>query len=252
MIRVKLAAILIAIFGTFALSSAARAETLLEKIATVIIADHFGIDTREVIVIRDRSQSDIYELAPIFSLSHHGRCDVDRVWQLRRQGLGWGQVAHEIGMHPGTFNKLRKSGAFDRDRIWYTAIRERYPISTDSITMLRRRGGTLEDVLGAVIVGSLSGKPPAQVYDRFVTERSWDRTASYYRVNLDSVAKAPGGKIKSTLRPGNAKVKGKDKSKGKPEFNFKNKSSGNGKGNGKGVGKGNGKSQGKGKGKGKG
>lgn len=59
------------IAGLASLSSVARAESVLERIATVILAEKFGIDTREVDIFRSQSNVDVYELAPVYEGAHY-------------------------------------------------------------------------------------------------------------------------------------------------------------------------------------
>lgn len=177
-------AILSGLAGLLALAPGAQAQSLLEKIATTVLADKFGIDTRDVVVLHDRVGGSVYDLAPYYEMSHYGRTSPSRVYELRRSGLGWGQVAHKIGMHPGTFNKLRKQGAFDRDRFWTSNYRDRFGVQEQQITVLRRSGGSLEDVLGAIILGKLSKQNPQNIYDQFQTDRSWTTVSTRYNAPL--------------------------------------------------------------------
>ncbi len=170
--------------GLLIVAPTARAETLLEKIAATVLADQFGIDTRDVVVLHERTGGSIYDLAPVYQTSHYCKATPDRVWALRQQGLGWGQVAHKLGMHPGTFNKLRNQGVFDRDRFWTTSYRTRFAVPDQQIVVLRQGGGSLEDILGAIIIGKLTKNSPQTVYDQFRTERSWATISDRYRAPL--------------------------------------------------------------------
>lgn len=251
---------LIVVATTF--TAAARADSLLEKVATTILADQFGIDTREVVVLRDRSGGSVYDLAPVYETAHYCHAHPSTVWDLRRQGLGWGQIAQRLGMHPGTFNKLRNAGAFDRDRFWTSTYRDRFGVTDQQVSVLRRGGGSLEDVLGAIIVGKLTNRDPQTVYDAYKTERSWATIGNTYNVRYEdwrrvskpvktvysikvkqsSAAKGNAGRaVGHSNKGGPAKVSGNSKAKGNSQ----------GRGN-AGSGKGNGKGKGGNKGKGKG
>ncbi len=247
------------IAGLHMVPSVSRAETLLERIATSVLADKFGIDTRAVNIFQQQTREPIYDLAPYYEGSHHFNRDPRTIWKLRESGMGWGQIAQKVGMQPGAFNKLRNSGAFDRDRFWTDSYSDRFDIPQERVATMRRSGGTLEDVLGAIVVGKLSKQDPRTVYDQYKTQRSWTSVASTNRVNLtdwrrvsapvrsryklassDSTA---GGKSRSSASNSN---KGKSTDKGNSKGKATGKSSG--KGSGKSTGKG--KSEGKGKGKG--
>lgn len=258
--------------GLMTVAAQARADSLLEKIATVILADKFGIDNREVVVLREQTNLPVYQLAPIYEGAYYFKRSPSTIWQLRNQGLGWGEIAHRVGMHPGTFNKLRKQGAFDRDRFWTTSYQDRFGVPTQRIEVMRKSGGSLEDVLGAIIVGKLTKTDPSQVYDRFQTERSWTTISNTSNVRFEdwrrvSTPVRTRYVIVDTSKS-KTKIKGKwnqddhGKSKGKgslgkgkgggPEKGVAGKGKGGGpdKGQGKGNSKGGSKGNSKGKGKG--
>ncbi len=256
--------------GLVAMSASTRADSLLEKIATVILADKFGIDTREVVDFRQQTQLSPYELAPVYQGAYYFKQKPSTVWQLRKQGLGWGQIAQRLGMHPGTFNKLRNQGAFDQDRFWKNSYQDRFGVSTQRVDVMRKQGGTLENVLGAIIVGKLTKTDPRRIYDQYQTQQSWTTITNNNNVRFDQWQRVSvpvrtvyvmptstkGIKVKSKSDKrwdGKGKSHGKmDKAKG----HEKHKLSGNsvGKGDkskvkhGNGAGKGSGKGKGKGKG----
>ena len=235
------------------LVSVARAETLLQKIATVVLADKFGIDTRAVNVFQQQTGQPVFELAPYYEGAHYFNRDPSTVWKLRQSGMGWGQIANKVGMHPGTFNKLRNQGAFDRDQFWTKTCRDRFDTPTDRISTMRRNGGTFEDVLGAIIIGKLSNQDPRAIYDQYKTQQSWTTVASQRNVSFTdwrrvSVPVRNRYTLASSHKSSSAsKGMGKshdDKGKGKGKGSD-DKGKGNGKGKGSDKGKGNG---GKGKG----
>lgn len=171
--------------GMLALSASARSENILERIAIAVLADKFGIDTREIVTLQQQTRLPVYELSPILEGSYYFKQRPATVWQLREQGLGWGQIAQRVGMRPGQFNKLRNQGAFDRDRFWTTSYHDRFGTSNTQISVVRQRGGTLEDVLGAIVIGKLTNKPPQDIYTRYQTERSWMTIASSQNVRFE-------------------------------------------------------------------
>lgn len=171
--------------GLLSVPTLSRADSLLERIAMAVLADKFGINTQEVIGLREQTQLPVYELAPIYEGSHYFKQKPSTVWQLRNQGLGWGQIAQRVGMHPGTFNKLRKQGAFDRDRFWETSYQERFNVPTQRVEVIRKAGGTLEDVLGAIIIGKLTRQDPSTVYNQYQTQRSWTTITSASNVRFE-------------------------------------------------------------------
>lgn len=243
--------------GLIAMSTAASADNLLERIATALLADKFGIDTRQVVNLQQQTNLSVYELAPVYEGAHYFKQQPSTVWRLRQQGLGWGQIAQRIGMQPGRFNKLRNQGAFDRDHFWTTTYRDRFSVPTQTIQVVRQRGGTLEDVLGSIVIGKLTNKSPQQVYEQYLVDRSWTTISNNYKaplVHWQRVAKPtrtrymrvqkPASQPKTKLKksPGQ-KVDHKNKAKGKSDVRGKgnSKAKGNVKGNAGGKGKGKGK-----------
>ena len=257
--------------GLLSAATPARADSLLEKIAMVVLADKFGIDTNQVSVFREETNLSVYQLAPMYEGAYYFKRSPSTVWQLRNQGLGWGEIANRVGMHPGTFNKLRKQGAFDRDRFWTTSYQDRFAVPTQRIEVIRKAGGTLEDVLGAIIVGKLTKTDPSQVYDQFQTQRSWSTITNSNNVRFEdwrtvsapvrtrfvivdsSKSKWQSGhedrdhKVTKSKSNGKDKGKGKGHAKGGRDFD-KSKGKGNSAGKGKSKGSGGGKGKGKGKG----
>lgn len=237
--------------GLLALSASARSESILERIAMAVLADKFGIDTREIVSLQQQTRLPVYELAPILEGSHYFKQRPSTVWKLREEGLGWGQIAQRIGMHPGQFNKLRNQGAFDRDRFWTSSYRDRFGASHSQIMVVRQRGGTLEDVLGAVVIGKLTNKPPQDIYARYQTEKSWTTVASNQNVRFEQW-RAVSVPVRTRYDIGTPKTKSNSGNRGvgKSKDDWKGKSKGKGGAKDKAKGKGN--SQGKSKGKGKG
>lgn len=237
----------------------AQSDNVLERIAVAVLADKFGIDTREVIVLQQQTRLPVYELPPILEGAYYFRQRPTTVWQLRQQGLGWGQIAQRVGMHPGQFNKLRKAGAFDHDRFWSTSYRERFGVPDTQVLILRQRGGTLEDVLASIIIGKLTNKSPQEVYNRYTVDQSWVTIASSQDVRFEqwrrvSVPVRTPYRIVTATYParddydskkGNSSKSGGWQNSGKDSGDHSKKHGGDSK---KDRGKGNGKSKGKGKG----
>jgi len=200
---------LMASIALFAVPSFALAESLLERIATEILADRFGINTREITEFRKTSRADIWSSGPTFSMSRYGGVSAYEVQRLRASGKGWGQIAKDVGMHPGDFNKLRNQGYFDRDPFWDDIYRRKYGVKQEDITVIRRRGGSLEDVLAAVLISTATGRSPGDIYNRYQSYRDWDRTADYFRFNFGNWSRL-GRRVdwdgKTGIRTGNDPV----------------------------------------------
>ena len=164
----------------------AQTGNVLQDIAAQILGDRFGMRTSDILKIKQETHEDVWDLGPTLSMSRYGDSSPNEVHRLRASGMGWGEIAKEIGMHPGTFNKLRKQGYFDREDFWDDVVRRRYDLRQDEIDAIRRRGARADGVLGTAIICKESGKRPTEVYDRYRTTKSWTRTASGYKANLNN------------------------------------------------------------------
>ncbi len=263
-----------ALCSMLAIPAMSRAENPLDQIALKLLGEKFGIDSKQATGFLGRSNVNVYDAAPLYSTSHHTHHPVEEVQDLRQQGLGWGQIAQRLGMHPGTFNKLRKSGAFDRDAIWGSIYKERYGVRESDLAAIRRRGGSMRDALPACIIARGSRTSPATVYTRYKRDGDWERTASSYKVDLRNhskyARKSASPKRITPVSVGTGKGHEKIKARahrsdhGKPSDSGKGLGKSHGKGHGavratvsgkakahdKGVGKGHGHSDPKGHGKG--
>jgi hypothetical protein len=241
-----------AVIAAIAMPFQALAQSAIEQAAARLLGDKFGIPVQQIFDLSRRSQQDVFELAPTYSFARQSRHPADEVWRLREQGLGWGEIAHRLGIHPGTFNKMRKAGAFDRDAIWSSIYRDRYGMSSADIAAIRKRGGSHRDLLPAAMIARSTRISPISVYDRYRKNGDWDRTAVTYRVDLKNSGKSWSPKVKSSTSKGHSSNSGQ--AKGHDVGHGKGNSSGHGnsgKGNsGKGKGGGNGGGNGKGHGKG--
>jgi hypothetical protein len=181
---VKLSTVAMVLSACLVLPAVAREESLFTKVGLAILAEKFGVDPRVAVAILGRSDREVFDSAPCFSASYHTGRPIGDVWKLRQQGLGWGQIAHRLGMNPGKFNKLRKSGAFDRDNIWGSIYREKYGARDADLVAIRKHGGSMSDALPVFIIASKSHSSPMAVFGRYQKERDWDRTAVAYKVDL--------------------------------------------------------------------
>lgn len=215
----------LSLLATVSASGVARAETLLEKVLTVVIADRFGLDTREVVEIRRDSRVSFPDLGGLLSGSYQMNAQAREVARLRKQGLGWGQIAQRIGMHPGQFNKLRNAGAFDNTRSWTGALSQRFGVKEDEVARVVRSAGKLEDVVASVIIAKATGKSPQTVYDAYKSVQDWSRMETRFKVDLDHwdrydvapklPSRVAGDDVPEPSKPGKGNSGGKGKGKGK-------------------------------------
>ena len=211
---IKLSVLSLTLFSMLAIPKLVRAENPLEQIALTLLADKFGFNLPNARDFQSRSDLSVFDAAPVYSTSYYTHRPINEVWELRQQGLGWGQIAHRLGMHPGTFNKLRKSGAFDRDAIWGSIYKDRYGVRESDLATIRRRGGSMRDALPACIIAKASRNSPVTVYRRYQRDHDWDRTANSYKVDWQNHSKYAARSGKPHRTTANSVGKGHDKPKG--------------------------------------
>jgi hypothetical protein len=182
--------LLLAILCAFGLPAMSPAQSDLELIAAQLLGDRLGIDWEDIWQIARSPQEDVWDMAPEYVMSEYGDEPYPTVHRMRESGLGWGEIAHRIGMHPGTFNKLRQQGYFDRDEFWDDVCSRRYGIPESELDAIRRRGARNPDVLSTVIICRSSGRKPSEVYDNYRKSRSWNTTAKMYHTSFSNWRKA--------------------------------------------------------------
>ncbi len=232
----------------------ATAQSTIEQIAAKLLGDKFGTTAQLILSLSRSSNQSVFDLAPAYSVSRQTRHPADEVMRLRRQGLGWGEIAHRLNMNPGTFNKLRTSGAFDRDLIWNSIYRNHYGMRDSDFTSIRRRGGSERDVLPAILIARSSRTSPLTVYNRYRQDGDWDRTSNAYQYDLRIQRKRS---VKSVVKGhghanGSENEKRLDERRGNSSSNRKDHGKGDGEGHGNGHGKGHGKGDDEGHGNGHG
>lgn len=93
---------------------------------------------------------------------------VIRIGGWRSQGIGWGQVAHRLGVHPGTFNKdrvwLTKHAGRDMDDnfrliVFAVVIQKWFRVPSAEVIVVFKAGQPHMDVFIAVYLGGRTKKP---------------------------------------------------------------------------------------------
>jgi hypothetical protein len=199
-----------------------------EAAAASMIAQTLHLGPKSVIDAGQRTGQSLITLGPAFVMARQSHRSVDDVWQIREKNQGWGEVAHELGIHPGTFNKMRKNGDFGR-ACWSDMVYRRYKYSPSVIASMERRGMRTRDWVTASAISN------------------GDRR----RLTVISSGWKPGKSWNGHEGEAHGKSQSKGKSHDKGGGNGKGQSGNKGKGHGNGNGKGNGnsgKSHGKGRG----
>lgn len=184
----------------------------------------------------ETTEANYGDLPAALLLGKHGRVDWREVMRLRQQKMGWGQIAHKLGIHPGTFNKLRKEAgigtgkgrAVDR-RPWEIVLGGYYGLEAADIEKLLARGLSLADVTFALNATATTGKSLDEILRLKRQLGTWDKVAAALGVKGEALAAAvePKAKWSTSLPTGAIEDGGKAKDRGP----------GKGKGKGKGRGK---------------
>ncbi len=219
----------------------------LEAVAALVLANKLGISASGVIALNNRTDESIFDLAPVLQMQRNApRSTANQIWELRRKGLGWGEIAKRVGIQPGQFNQMRNRGDFDRDRIWRDALSNGFTPRAD-IDWMRKMGLSWADVMTASVISRESGSPVNEVVRRFQTAGDWRRVTDFYRIDDRILAeRADRWKMTGSMPSewsGSRRSRGEDRFEDRRDEKIKSN-------NGQGKGKGSGKSKGKGKGRG--
>jgi hypothetical protein len=151
----------------------------IEQVGIMILAERLGIDPGLILSTRQRTNASVYDLAPVFAIQRDVRSHrPEDIWEMRRRGMGWGEIAKEIGMHPGTFNKMRNAGEFDVNHIWRDSVSGGFGLDANTVQRLRNMGLTWQDISTASVLSAESGRSIWQVVDLYRSTRNWSTVAS--------------------------------------------------------------------------
>ena len=165
--------------------------TATEAAAGILIGKSLGLDLDFLLDQGHRHHQSIIVLGPALVISHHTGHDLDYVLHHKPKGKGWGEVAKDMGMHPGTFNKMRKAGVSFESMVWMMMLGDRYKFSDREYKRYRREGLTdIELVLAVVMTEGKSGP--------------MSRAAKKIKANRPKKAGKPG-----SAAPGKGRGKGK-------------------------------------------
>lgn len=117
----------------------------VEAAAVVVIADLLGVNADFVIRTGRSTGQPPSVYGPAMVYAHDCHRPFNDVW--RERGKGWGNVAHNIGMHPGTFNQYRKKGYSVDEIIWMNSLNRGYRISPTQYQGWRNEGFSRGSIL---------------------------------------------------------------------------------------------------------
>lgn len=177
--------------------------SLGEALLIGAIGSFFGLDTKVVATYHHRQRLCFSHIVLMMYLARRAGCDHHHVAALRSRGHGWGRIAKDLGIHPGTFNKMRKGlapgrggdKAFEESAlIWFLATY--HGASHNDVRRYKDRGHSLPDIFIALDFSSKSGKGPGDLLAHRNRAKSWHRVANAVGLSspcLKQPAKPKGG-----------------------------------------------------------
>ncbi len=190
-----------------------------EALGAVLLADLLDLDATFILSTGRETQTSVFVLAPALVIYRDVGVDPLVLLRKHRQGKGWGVLAHELGVHPGVFNKTRVGLSSARDgeiegAIWLSLLGERYGADGQVVSALRARGLGWGDVLAVIHIGHYSRKGPWDVVKVWEKRgKRWDKVCEEFGVSLE----APRGRKKEPKEgAGKGAGRGKGHGGGKP------------------------------------
>ncbi len=148
------------------------------------------------------------------------------------RGIGWGQVAHRLGVHPGLFNQQRVWAKKQDHAIAISfgdsVLGHCYGMPPATVHSYRTSGYSFAHFLLGLNLSQRTGHTFGVVLKSREREASWTVTSKHFGVTVQQARTAPPPKQKF------GKAKGKPAGKGKPQGAGSGKPQGGGPGKGKG------------------
>lgn len=192
--------------------SALAADDWVERLGVALLSKQLGIDPELVLGTCRTNRVTVYEYAPVFVLYKSSKRNPNEIMRLRRSGLGWGEIAKRLGMHPGTFNQMRVRGDFETDRYWSSVVRDRCALSDREIFRLRSNGLDWPELSAIAYVAREAGVKPDKVLSRWELDKDWGKVRGHFKVGSEFGKSKSASSSNSPRRAG--KAKGKSKGKG--------------------------------------
>ena len=172
--------------------------SLGEALLIGAIGSFFGLDTKVVIGYRDRERLSFSQIVLMMYLARLAGCDQHHIAALRARGHGWGRIANDLGIHPGTFNKMRRgfNSASAGDKafeecafVWFVATY--HGASQADILHWQSRGHSIPDIFIALDFSSKCGKGPVDLLARRSKAKSWQAVGTAAGLS-EAAVKNPG------------------------------------------------------------
>jgi hypothetical protein len=226
-----------------------------EALLIAAVGEFFGLETHVVPYYWTEQRMPLPEILTAMYLARLAGVDHHTAVGLRSRGHGWGRIAKDMGIHPGTFNKLRKGfqvgsvtdvGFEEAVLIWF--LSEYYHTPQSSIIGFREQGHPFLGIFLSLDFSSKSGKPPGHLLGERGQGGSWKAVGQAVGLSgeqLKHPTKPKGGQGYRPQNPDGEPLDHASSSAGQDQGQGQGKDKNGGQGQGKD--KSQGKSQGKGK-----
>ena len=132
--------------------------TATEAAAGILIGKSLGLDLDFLVDQHHHYGRSLTIIGPALVICRDTGHDLGYVLRHKPKGKGWGKVAKDLGMHPGTFNKMRKEGMSFEAIVWMNMLGDKYKFSGKEYKRYRKEGLTdIELVLAVVMTEGKSG-----------------------------------------------------------------------------------------------
>jgi hypothetical protein len=123
----------------------------LEAAAAIVIGDALGLKLDYLVMTSRNTKESFGVLGPAIVISRNCDHDLNYVLRNKPKGEGWGNVAKKMGMHPGTFNKMRVQGGSFESMCWMNMLNTKYRFPQKDYERAQKQGlSDLEIVLAVV------------------------------------------------------------------------------------------------------
>ncbi len=126
----------------------------IEAAAAVVIADALGIKINALVTTSRNTREPFSVLGPALVISRNSDRDLAYVLKHKPKGQGWGNVAKNMGMHPGTFNKMRVQGGSFDSMCWKNMVNTKYNFPEKDYDRARKQGLSDMEVVLAVVMAN--------------------------------------------------------------------------------------------------
>ncbi|GEM_PF-774767 len=194
--------------------------SLAEAAGAYLLAKAFHLDATFIISTGRTYGVPVYSMPPALIIARDCHCPLTKVLVLRKQGLGWGVIAHRLGVPPQSFHnphyKLeRMPDAVIYESAWRPILISNR-LSSVQINALRNRGLSWQELAAGTGFAREWNRTPKEVLTVYRTDRDWGVVGTKMGRGKGPKSEPPGKARKAGEghSGGNGKGKGHDKGKG--------------------------------------